>query len=209
MWHLSGIYSDVKLYAFPKTYIHDFYVVTDLDEKYEDALLKAEIDIINANSFGIKGFVEIDVVDETGYSIINDDYLAKSFEIEPLQTKKIQLSTLVENPKKWSAEYPNLYTLVFDSKDESGKTLEAFTHRLGFREVELVDNILKINEVPVKFNGVNSHMHHPVHGQAVPLETLREDLLLMKRFNINCVRTSHYPPTSEYLYMADELGIYI
>lgn len=209
MWRLSGIYRDVKLVAYPKTFIHDFYVTTDLDEKYENALLKAEIDIKNANSTLTNGFVEIDVVDEKGYSIINDDFFSESFEAEPLETKKINLSALVKNPKKWSAEYPNLYTLVFELKDETGKTLEAFTHRIGFREVELVDNVLKINGVPVKFNGVNSHMHHPVHGQAVPLETLREDLLIMKRFNINCVRTCHYPPTPEYLEMADELGMYI
>jgi beta-galactosidase len=63
--------------------------------------------------------------------------------------------------------------------------------------------------VPVKLNGVNSHMHHPEHGQAVPLETLKQDLILMKQFNINCVRTSHYPPTPEYLDLADELGIYV
>ncbi|NJM16412.1 MAG: beta-galactosidase, partial [Bacteroidales bacterium] len=75
--------------------------------------------------------------------------------------------------------------------------------------METKGEVVTVNGVPIKLNGVNSHMHHPAHGQAVPLETLRTDLLIMKQYNINCVRTSHYPPTPEYLDMADELGVYI
>ena len=106
----------------------------------------------------------------------------------------ITLSTLVVNPPKWSAEFPNLYSLLVLLKDEEGKTIEAFTKKIGFREVEYKNKLLTVNGVPVKLNGVNSHMHHPEHGQAVPLETLKKDLLIMKQFNINCVRTCHYPP---------------
>ena len=209
MWRLSGIYRDVKLYALPKTYVHDFYVTTDLDEEYKNAVLAADITVYNANEKETGCTVEMDVLDEQKQSILKGGIRSFQFKIDGGGQREISLSAIVENPEKWSAEYPNLYTLVVDLKNESGSTLEAFTHRVGFREVELSDNILKINGVPVKFNGVNSHMHHPEHGQAVPLETLREDLLIMKRFNINCVRTSHYPPTPEYLEMADELGMYI
>ncbi len=209
MWRLSGIYRDVKLYALPKTYVHDFYVVTNLDEQYRDAALAVEVDIKNAERTTTGATLEIDVLDEQNRSILNDGIQSYPFKVDGGAQRKVTISTMVENPRKWSAEYPNLYTLMFHLKDENGKTLEAFTHRLGFREVELVDNIYKINGVPVKLNGVNSHMHHPEHGQAVPLETLREDLLIMKRFNINSVRTCHYPPTPEYLEMADELGMYV
>jgi len=87
--------------------------------------------------------------------------------------------------------------------------METFTKKIGFREVEYKNKILTVNGVPVKLNGVNSHMHDPEHGQAVPLETLRKDLVIMKQFNINCVRTCHYPPTPEYIDMANELGMYI
>ncbi len=209
MWRLSGIYRDVKLYALPKTYIHDYYVVTDLDEQYRNATLVVEADIKNANETTSGCTLEIDVLDKQNISILNGGIQSFPVKVDGGEQKKITISSEVENPAKWSAEYPNLYTLVFHLKDENGNTLEAFTHRLGFREVELIDNVLMVNGVPVKFNGVNSHMHHPEHGQAVPLETLREDLLIMKRFNINCVRTCHYPPTPEYLEMADELGMYI
>ncbi len=209
MWRLSGIYRDVKLYAQPKTYIHDFYVVTDLDENYHNATLLVETDIQNKSNNISSCSLEIDVLDEQHQSILDNGAEIADFKVEGVSQKKVKISTQVENPKKWSAEYPDLYTLLFILKDGKGKVMEAFTRKIGFREVELVNNIFKINGVPIKFNGVNSHMHHPEHGQAVPTETLREDLLIMKQFNINCVRTCHYPPTPEYIDMADELGIYI
>ncbi|MFW5756832.1 MAG: glycoside hydrolase family 2 TIM barrel-domain containing protein, partial [Tangfeifania sp.] len=209
MWRLSGIYRDVKLYAQPKTYIHDFYVTTDLDENYEDAELVIEADIQNKNAETLIVSIEGDVLDENGNSILNNGMQPMNARIDGNSMKKLTLSSLVGNPKKWSAEFPNLYTLLIQLKNENGETIEAFTKKIGFREVEYKNQIFTVNGVPVKLNGVNSHMHHPDHGQAVPLETLREDLLIMKRFNINCVRTSHYPPTAEYLEMADELGIYI
>jgi len=208
MWRLSGIYRDVKLYAQPKTFIHDFYVVTDLDENYVDANLQVEADIQNKTDKTENCLLEIDVLDENNQSVL-DEILQQDFTIEAVSTKKVRFSKWIKNPKKWSAEYPNLYTLLFHLKDENGKTLEAFTKKIGFREIEYKNYILTVNGVPVKFNGVNSHMHHPRFGQAVPLETLREDLLIMKQFNINNVRTCHYPPTPEYIEMADELGMYI
>ena len=209
MWRLSGIYRDVELYAQPKTFIHDFYVVTDLDENYTNATLVVETDIQNADIATSSCSLQIDVLDENNRSILNDGVQSMNVKVNGNDTRKVTISTRVDNPKKWSAEYPNLYTILFQLKDKSGNTIEAFTKKIGFREVEIVDNILKINGVPVKFNGVNSHMHHPAYGQAVPEETLRKDLLLMKQFNINCVRTCHYPPSPEYTELADELGIYI
>ena len=209
MWRLSGIFRDVELYAQPKTFIHDFYVVTDLDENYTDAKLVVETDIQNKNAELSTCSLEIDVLDKNNQSILNNGMQSMNVTINENASKKVIISTLVENPQKWSAEFPNLYTILFQLKDRNGNTLEAFTKRIGFREVELADNILKINGVPVKFNGVNSHMHHPGRGQAVPVETLKKDLLLMKQFNINCVRTCHYPPSPEYTELADELGVYI
>ena len=209
MWRLSGIYRDVKLYAQPKTYIHDFYVITDLDKKCEDATLTIQTDIRNAKNDTAICFLEIDVLDEEERSILKDGIQSVNFEVDSNSVKKVTISTLVVNPPKWSAEFPNLFTLLFQLKNEDGETIEAFTKKVGFREVEYKDNLLTVNGIPIKLNGVNSHMHHPEHGQAVPLETLRKDLLLMKQFNINCVRTSHYPPTAEYIEMADELGMYI
>ena len=209
MWRLSGIYRDVKLYAQPKTFIHDFYIVTDLDEDYKDATLIVETDIQNNHPGNAEVSLLIDVLDENNQSILGESMHAENIGIPSNSLEKVKLSFPVTEPEKWSAEYPNLYSILFQLIDEHGKTIEAFTRKIGFREVEYKNQILTVNGVPVKLNGINSHMHDPDHGQAVPLETLRKDLLIMKQNNINAVRTCHYPPSPEYIEMANELGMYI
>ena len=208
MWRLSGIYRDVKLVALPKTHIQDFFYYTDFDANYTDATLFTEVNIANLTSSNLSDYsLEVDVTNAEG-TILSEKLMAKA-DIQSKGSTTIKLNSLVKKPKQWSAEYPNLYTISFVLKDNTGKTVEAFTKKIGFKEVELKGEVITVNGVGVKLNGVNSHMHHPKHGQAVPLETLRKDLLIMKQYNINCVRTSHYPPTPEYLEMADELGMYI
>ncbi|MDZ7724698.1 MAG: glycoside hydrolase family 2 TIM barrel-domain containing protein [candidate division KSB1 bacterium] len=208
MWRLSGIFRDVKLSAVPRTRIQDVFAVTDLDKDYRDARLNLAIDLKNTGAEPVSGFqLTVDVLDDT--DSILEEPLRKDLTLPGKSLKTLRLSTGVADPRKWSAETPNLYTLLFQLSDAQGRTIEAFSQNLGFREVEIKGDAVLINGVPVKFNGVNSHMHHPDHGQAVPLETLRRDLVLMKQHNINCVRTSHYPPTPEYLNMADKLGVYV
>ena len=208
MWRLSGIFRDVKLTAVPKVRIHDIYTVTDLDEQYRDAHLHVSIDLKNTLSDRVTGYqLRADVLRGTD-PVLNNTMIVYP-DIEGKSTQTIALKTHVENPKKWSAEAPNLYTLLCQLLNKNGEIVEVFAQNLGFREVEICGDALCINGVPVKFNAVNSHMHHPDHGQAVPLETLRRDLLLMKQHNINCVRTSHYPSSPEYLDLADEIGMYV
>ncbi len=209
MWRLSGIYRDVKLYAQPKILIHDLYVVTDFDEHYKNATLKIETDVQNKRQEVVDASLEFNVYNQEGRSILRDGIKTTTFRIDPAGSEKVVTETVVVDPPKWSAEFPNLFILLVELKDREGKTLETFTQKIGFREVGYKNKILTINGVPVKLNGVNSHMHHPEFGQAVPFETLKKDLLLMKQHNINCVRTSHYPPTPEYIELADELGMYI
>lgn len=209
MWRLAGIFRDVNIYAQPKTYLFDDYVITDLDEKYEDALLKVEA--VLANSFASKSAISftINLFNAENKMVLEDGPLTQNVTIDVNELDTIRFETTIKNPLKWSAEYPNLYTLCYEIKNETGQTLAAYSRKIGFREIEYAKHLLTINGAPVKLNGVNSHMHHPKYGQAVPLEILRQDLILMKQFNINCVRTCHYPPTPEYLGLANELGMYI
>lgn len=209
MWRLSGIFRDVKLYAQPKTFIYDYYVFTDLDEAYKNATLNLEVVIKNTGKDSAICRIETDVLDSGENSILEQGRQHQQLKAVPGEITKAVFSIGVKNPPKWSAEFPNLFTLLVHLKDEEGNTLEVFTKKIGFREVEYKNHILTVNGVPVKLNGVNSHMHHPDYGQAVPVETLKKDLLLMKQFNINCVRTSHYPPSPEYIELANELGVYI
>ena len=209
MWRLSGIFRDVRLYAQPKVYVQDHYAVTDLDDNFEDAELNVEVKVVNASKSHHKGTLTADVLDRDGTSILNGVPVIMDFTIQANSAQKVIQKIQVPNPAKWSAEIPNLYKLLIVLKDEEGKILEALSQNLGFREINYTDNLLTVNGVPVKLNGINSHMHHPEKGQAVPLETLRKDLEIIKKYNMNCVRTCHYPPTEAYLDLADELGIYI
>ncbi len=209
MWRLSGIFRNVYLMATPRLHIRDYYVTTDLDEKYQNAILSAEVDIKNYGDVSQKGFsLRATVVDQQGHPVI-ENLQSERFTLEPGGQTSVKLTARVNNPEKWSAEKPNLYKIAFELVSPEGKTTEALADRIGFREVEVKHQVLYVNGVAVKLNGVNSHMQHPDLGHAMNIETMRKDLLLMKQFNINCVRTSHYPPNKEYLQLADELGLYI
>jgi beta-galactosidase len=211
MWRLSGIYRDVYLYAAPKVHIQDYAVTTDLDALYENAVLKVEISLANYLPMDANGYqLRLNLLDpKTG------DWLLKGGLTKPFASLKssrltgVTLSCEITGPRKWSAEFPNQYILTLELLDGHQSLVEALVSRIGFREVAVKDRAILINGVPIKFNGVNSHMHHPLTGRTMDVGTMRKDLLLMKQFNINCVRTSHYPPNIEYLDLADELGIYV
>jgi len=209
-WRLSGIYRDVYLMATPDVHIHDYYVTTDLDEEYRNAKLSVLASVRNFGKRKLKNYaVRIKVYDQGQKPLAGAEDLIAVESIDSQASTMASQSFDLTNPKKWSAEYPNLYTLVLELLDEKQQVVEILSSRVGFRELEVRDQAFYVNGVAVKFNGVNSHMLHPETGHAMDVETLRKDLHLMKQFNINCVRTSHYPPNVEYLDLADELGIYV
>ncbi len=129
--------------------------------------------------------------------------------MEAGSVKSVRLSCDITNPLKWSAEFPHLYSLVFELIDASGRITEVGKDRFGFKETEIRNQVFYLNGIPVKLNGINSHMQHPDLGHTMNEETIRKDMRIFKQFNINCVRTSHYPPVRRYLELADEYGIYV
>ncbi len=196
-WRISGIERDVFLFSTPKTRIQDFFVHTDLDAQYKDSELTVDVtldgELKNNN-------LQYELFDADNKLVISGKQAANS--------KKEQLSVLVKNPKKWTAETPNLYTLVLSLQKE-GKTTQAVSAKVGFRKVELINTQLCINGVPILIKGVNRHEHNMYTGHAVTKEDTEKDILLMKQFNINAIRTSHYPQ-EEYLYeLADKYGMYV
>ncbi|RPI29340.1 MAG: DUF4981 domain-containing protein [Acidobacteria bacterium] len=209
-WRLSGIFRDVYLMATPAVHIRDFYVTTDLDTPYQNAVLRVAAEIQNLGQKQIAGYrLRVMLFDAARNPVLDPVPISPGIAVSPGQNQSVNIQHPVSNPLKWSAEYPNLYTLVLELLGPDGKTTEVVSTRVGFREVEVRNQAVYINGVAVKFNGVNSHMQHPRTGHAMDLETMRRDLTIMKQFNINCVRTSHYPPNPEYLELADELGMYI
>lgn len=207
-WRLAGIFDDVTLIATPATHIFDWHATTDLDDEYKNAILNLDVSVKNFSDAEHKDMTIRSVLYDRDKKVIKTS-LSDKFSIQPSSGKPVNLNENISNPAKWSAEYPNLYSLTIELIDQTGKTVEVIAGRIGFKETEIRNQVFYLNGVPVKLNGINSHMQHPVTGHTMDEVTIRKDLSLFKQFNINCVRTSHYPPVSMYLDLADEYGIYV
>lgn len=215
-WRLSGIQRDVYLTAAPKVQLYDFFVKTRLDEDYKDAQLQIRPKIKRYKDVKLKDYtLHATLLDDQGNRANEDDIeisLGQIYFEQYGQRDKPpfeMLKSAVKNPKLWSAEFPNLYTLVFEVKDPAGKLLEARSTRIGFREVEVVDGAVLVNGEEVLMYGVNRHDHDATTGKVISEQAMRTDLELMKKFNINAVRTSHYPNNELWYDLCDEYGIYL
>jgi len=216
-WRLSGIYRDVYLFAAPQVHISDFFVQTDLDENYKNAVLKIRPRLVNYQNADISDWT----VQGQLYDCQNKPVLEKNmkedawtimyawFATQRNPVKFPLLQAEIKNPEKWSAEQPNLYTLVLTLVDDKGKVVEALSCKVGFREIEIKERKLLINGKSVKLYGVNRHESHPDYGDTIPLESMIQDLKLLKQCNINAVRTSHYPDDPKWYDLCDKYGIYL
>ena len=207
-WRLAGIFDDIWLFATPSTHIFDWHATTDLDKAYKDAQLNLSVDVNNFSKADVNNFKLRTTLYDSGRRIVKT-LISEKISVLPGEKQTVKISDEIKNPAKWSAEFPNLYTLVFELVNSEGKTIEAINGRIGFKKTEIRNQVFYLNGVPVKLNGINSHMQHPTLGHTMNEETIRKDMSILKRFNINCVRTSHYPPVIRYLELADEYGIYI
>jgi len=208
MWRLNGIFRDIYIYAVPKTHIQDYFVTTDLDNEYTNAILKVKTEILNKQLVNQNLKLKYTLKSYDGkIEVLN--FESNAFTVKSNSTQTVQTNKEFINPNKWSSEKPYLYQLKIELINDQNQSIQTYYHSVGFREVELKNKAIYVNGVPIKFNGVCSHMQHPVTGHTMDIETMKKDLLLMKKYNINCVRTSHYPPNNEYLHLANELGMYI
>ncbi len=216
-WRMSGITREVYLEAAPKVQIYDFAVRTDLDKEYKDAFLQIRPEIKLFEKVDTKGWkVEAELFDIDTKSILEKpleitvDQIVNEYhpEIGNRPFENLMQAKIV-SPKKWSAEYPNLYTLVLSLKDQKGKLVEARSTKIGFREIDISDGQFKVNGVPVLLYGVNRHDWDAHTGKAVTKETMRRDAKLMKQLNVNASRSSHYPNPPYWYELCDEYGIYV
>ncbi|KAL2849939.1 glycosyl hydrolases family 2, TIM barrel domain-containing protein [Aspergillus pseudoustus] len=199
-WWLSGIFRDVNLVAFPSAArIEDFRVKTQLDKDYVDAELHVSVDLTATT----ESTVTVTLSDP-----LNGQKALVSEEQTSSSNGTLSFTLKVPNPRKWTAETPNLYDLYI-TLSSSKTTLQAIPHRVGFRQVEILNGNITINGQAILFRGVNRHDHHPLHGRAVPITFLRNDLLLMKQHNVNSVRCCHYPSHPALFALCDELGLYV
>lgn len=204
MWWLCGIYREVYLFAEPKLCLRDFYFKTDFDDSYTDSNVTLNMYINNCNNIRGKMTASAKLIDSNNGEIL-------------LGTKETELSggneavtftETVKAPEKWSAETPNLYTLVM-TIELDGKIICVKTYKVGFKKVEIKGEKIYYNGMPLMIKGVNRHDFDCDNGWAVPREIYTQDLDIMKQNNINSIRTSHYPDDPYFYDMCNKYGFYV
>lgn len=207
MWWLSGIFRDIYLYSVPHQYIYDYKVETILDNQYSAAELKIELLLKNCEDEDIEGFeLEYKLLDRELKNVLNN---TTSVSIEGNNQIELNIKEDISSSHKWSAEDPYLYTLLLILKDSEKNILGIERCQIGFRSVEIKNGKLLVNGTPIMIKGVNRHDTHPDLGRSVSLDSMEKDIILMKKHNINAVRTSHYPNDPRFYDLCDYYGIYV
>ncbi len=206
MWRLGGINRNVYLYSTAETRILDFFAHPNLDKNYKNGELTVDVTLKNYTDAARPQQVELAVIDAAGKKVFAK---SQKIVIAANETSNLTFSGKISNPSKWTAETPNLYTMLITLKDEKGNVVESTSHKIGFRKVEIVDGQVFINGKKIYFKGVNLHEFNANTGQVVTRKEMIRNLQLMKELNINAVRTSHYPQQPLWYKLCDEYGMYL
>ena len=205
MWHLSGIHRDVYLVATPKVFVSDHYITSKLNSDATSGSMSVKLTVDNRNTLSANKTLQVTLLDRDGKEIATG---TETYSERSKAEKTITLSGL-SSLHPWSAEDPYLYTVVVSQKDENGAEEMAFSTKYGFRNITKNGNLIYINGKRVYFKGVNTQDTHPEYGRAIDMETMMKDLTMMKKANVNTVRTSHYPRQPKMYAMMDALGFYV
>lgn len=204
MWWLCGIYREVYLFAEPKACIRDFYFTTDFDVDYKNAVAELDVYISKYDDIKAEAKLSAKLISSTGAEIaLGDEKVTLDG-----KNKKLHFTTDVKSPRKWSAEHPNLYTLLM-TLELDGKISSVKKYMVGFKKVEIKGEKIYFNGMPLMIRGVNRHDFDMDHGWAVPRERYTQDLDIMKQNNINSIRTSHYPDDPYFYEMCNQYGFYV
>ncbi|MBU1101254.1 MAG: DUF4981 domain-containing protein [Bacteroidetes bacterium] len=208
-WRLSGIDRDVFLYSTANVSIQDFNVVADLDKEYKNGKLKVTVRIKNydnAPNYNYK--LLFNLYDEINQPVFKNSGII-NFNVPDNDIYEAFVQKDVDYPKKWSVETPSLYKLVMTILDNDDEILDVVSSDVGFRHVEIKNSQLCINGQPIYIKGVNRHEHDPVTGHYVTRESMFNDIKLIKQFNLNAVRTSHYPNDPYWYKLCNKYGLYV
>lgn len=209
MFRLSGIHRDVYLYATPKLHVRDYTLVADFDgDDFSSSTFNVTANVKNYASKSNKAHkLNVTLLDDKGKTVTT---LSQAIGIHKKgEEKEYKFQAKVTNPLLWSAETPNLYSVIVSMEDAQGNETEAMSSKFGFRKIEIKNKRVYINNEPVFFKGVNRHDIHPQFGKAVPIESMIQDIVLMKQHNVNTIRTSHYPNDPKMYAMFDYYGLYV
>jgi beta-galactosidase len=206
-WRLSGIERDVYLHALPSFTLWDFFLQSTLDARYRDGLLDATISLRKFAKATTKKFsVKLELHDANNKVIFQQTKAANVYK-DTLQ--QVNIKGTIKNVAAWSAEHPNLYACVISLYDEQNKIIALTQQAIGFRSVEIKNAQLLINGMPILVKGTNRHEHDDINGHVPSRELMIRDIQLMKQFNINAVRTSHYPNDPLWYKLCDQYGLYV
>ncbi|MDR0536487.1 MAG: DUF4981 domain-containing protein [Tannerellaceae bacterium] len=205
MWRFGGIIRSVYLYSTAQTRIFDFFAHPDLDDNYKNGVFSIDITLKNYAANSTDARIETALLDRNQKKVL-DLSINKSF-VPGLS--QIKFAGAVPSPSKWTAETPNLYTLLITLKNTKGEVIESTSHKIGFRKVEIKDGQIFLNGKKIYFKGVNLHEFNTKTGQVVTRDVMMRNIQLMKELNINAVRTSHYPQAPLWYDLCDQYGIYL
>lgn len=196
MWWESGIFRDVELIGVPKNGINDYKVEADLDDTYTDGLLSVNASLRSEESVQ----VTFELLDAQGVSVLKETVASEG--------NKVAFKATVKEAEHWTAETPYLYKMLI-TVEKDGEVIEVIPQNVGFRNIRLNGDTFLVNGVAIKFKGMNRHDYNPRNGRVVAKEEIEKDIILMKQFNVNAIRTCHYPD-SYYLYdLCDQYGMYV
>jgi beta-galactosidase len=208
-WRISGIERDVFLWAVPKLHVRDFFVRAGLDEEYRRGWLEVDVDLANHDPRRVgRAALHAELLDPLTERVLARDRI-ESGPVDSGEEVTVSVRTDVGEVNPWTAETPDLYTLLLTLVDATGDTLQVVAQQVGFREVEVRNGLLRVNGVPITIKGVNRHEHDPYTGHVISEASMLEDIRLMKAANMNAVRTSHYPNDPRWYELADRFGLYV
>jgi len=212
MWHMSGIHRDVYLVATPKTYLADHYIKATVTPGSTtvatgSAATSVDLTVCNRDKTAAKKTVTVTLFDPSGKEVkkLKSDFVFAAG--DSLKTQTVDFGTL-SNVKLWSAETPTLYTFTF-SQSQDGKEEEAFSTKYGFRKIDLSKGYLEVNGRRTYLKGANTQDTDPLHGRSISTDLMLKDIAMMKRSNMNTVRTSHYPRHAKMMAMFDYFGLFV
>jgi beta-galactosidase len=208
MWRISGIERDVYLVSTPRIRIRDFWIRAGLDEKYENGKLNISVDLVSHGlSRTLQGHtVTMSLMDSGGTTVA---HITAPVQAVTDTSAVAVFSREIQRPRMWTAETPYLYTVLLSLVDPAGVSAEVATCKTGFRTIEIRAGLLLVNGVRIRIKGVNRHEHDGITAHVMSDEMMLKDITLFKQFNINAVRTCHYPNDPRWYELCDRFGIYV
>ncbi len=213
-WH-AGIVRSVYLYSTGVNYIVDAYATATLDETFKNGLLNLELTAGFSKTRNKDWMFQVKLYNAKGKPVLDEPLLVglsnDAYTYAPKDINRIfcKAELKIKNITPWNGEAPYLYTMTVTLLDGEKREIESVTQRIGFRTIEIKNRMLLINGQAVQINGVNRHEHDDINGRSLSVELMRRDIEVMKQFNINAIRTSHYPDAPEFYDLCDEYGMYV